>query len=172
MLLDGFTHSTGFRLLHRCYTTFQSEEICRELHRSATPKRVQYMALTDYAFQVIERSNSSVFPGHMMFSCLAVECQESYYNGSSPIDFQIKKNLAEAQTPLMKGLSTMTMFQHMCTGWPATTRNPPHRIYIPPGNTLPKILMVNALFDPATPYTMAANMRDEIGKDRVSLVTR
>jgi hypothetical protein len=72
----------------------------------------------------------------------------------------------------MAGLSAIYGFQDQCIGWPKPERNRPHRVDIPMTSKLPTILMVNTVYDPGTSYAMAANVRDEIGGDRVSLITR
>ncbi|HEV7897271.1 MAG TPA: alpha/beta hydrolase [Planosporangium sp.] len=41
-----------------------------------------------------------------------------------------------------------------CIGWPATVRNPQHRLKVAGA---PPILMLNSRYDPATPYQWAVN---------------
>ena len=85
---------------------------------------------------------------------------------------KIKETSGESQFPLMAGLSAIYGFQDQCIGWPKPERNRPHKVDIPRTSKLPTILMVNTMYDPATSYDMAANVRDEIGGDRVSFITR
>ena len=117
-------------------------------------------------------SRQTAYNTSRYYDNFAVSCQDYLHGDKSATDVQFKQSIAAIKTPLMKGMSTMYIFQHMCVGWPAPVRNPPHKIDIPRSENLPHILLVNALYDPATPYPMAVNLRNEIGKDRAALVTR
>ncbi|XXG94237.1 hypothetical protein Hte_000491 [Hypoxylon texense] len=123
-------------------------------------------------FNTPANANRSAYENSTPFAAIAIACQDWAHPDSTAEDIRLKEVLAGSQTPLMKGLSNAYQFQLGCIGWPANVRNPPHPISIPRTGKLPKILITEAVYDPATPYTWGMQLREEIGKDRAVLVTK
>ncbi|KAI1381945.1 alpha/beta-hydrolase [Hypoxylon crocopeplum] len=94
------------------------------------------------------------------------------HHDNTSLDIKLKEALAGSQTPLLNGMSAAHGFQLACVGWPGNDRNPPHSISIPWRGNQPNILIVDAIYDPATPLTWGMQLREEIGKDRVVMVLR
>ncbi|MET1073008.1 MAG: alpha/beta hydrolase, partial [Umezawaea sp.] len=69
--------------------------------------------------------------------------------------------------PHMRGSALGHRAVASCIGYPAKANNPQHRLRI---TTAPKILMLNALHDPATAYAWAANAHKQ-SRDKTVLLT-
>ncbi|KAI2471110.1 alpha/beta-hydrolase [Annulohypoxylon bovei var. microspora] len=128
----------------------------------------EYTTLLSFPSAIRNAYNNSA-----AYSNLAIVCQDWYHNDQSAVDIKLKHTLALTQTPLMMGFSpTYRLFQVNCIGWPAPTRNPPHRISIPRTPKLPTILMVDSLRDPATSLAWGTQLREEIGRDRTVMIAK
>ncbi|KAI0381469.1 alpha/beta-hydrolase [Hypomontagnella monticulosa] len=127
-----------------------------------------------YALQLTSPSESrTVYNNSAAYSNLAVVCQDWYHDDKSAEDIKVKHMIAMSHTPLMMGFDpTYRLFQVNCIGWPAPTRNPPHKISIPRTARMPTVLMVESLRDPATPLSWSAQMRSEIGTDRTVMIAK
>ncbi|KAI1779582.1 alpha/beta-hydrolase [Hypoxylon cercidicola] len=123
-------------------------------------------------YQTYPAANSSAYVNSAPFAAIAIACQDWTHHDNMAEDIRLKEVLTTSEAPLMKGLSNAYQFQLGCIGWPANIRNPPHPISIPRTEKLPKILITEAIYDPATPFTWGMQLREEIGKDRVVLVTK
>jgi pimeloyl-ACP methyl ester carboxylesterase len=80
------------------------------------------------------------------------------------------KALEAAETALapdLRGVSRGHNVAAACVGLPEKVSNPQHRLDI---RNAPKILMLNSLYDPATPYSWAANAHRQ-SKDTTVLLT-
>jgi pimeloyl-ACP methyl ester carboxylesterase len=100
-----------------------------------------------------------------------IECNDRI-NDDTIASMQAKALEAESSTPLFSGITVETAFESACIGWPTLPRNPPHAVDIPHNTTLPVILMVSNLYDPATPYSWGTKVQQEIGDSRTRRVTR
>lgn len=117
--------------------------------------------------------SQTVYNNSAAYSSLAVVCQDWHHDDKSVEDIKIKHMIARSQTPLMMGVDpAYSLFQVNCIGWPAATRNPPHKISIPRTASMPTILMVESFHDPAAPLTWGAQMRSEIGTDRTVMIAK
>ncbi|KAI0378024.1 alpha/beta-hydrolase [Hypomontagnella monticulosa] len=120
-------------------------------------------------------SNSSariVYDNANSFANLAITCQDWAHHDTTAEDLKLKQQLARTQSFLLNGLSPAHAFQLQCIGWPGNTRNPPHAISIPKTAKLPKVLITETIYDPATTMTWGMQLREEIGKDRVVFVLK
>ena len=107
------------------------------------------------------------------FAGTVVPCLDFDHGESSPTDLQRKKTYADDRASFMGGLSKIYLMQQQCVGWPAPSRNRPHKIDIPKWNDgLFKIVLVTSENDPATPRSMAKRVQEQIGKERSFLITR
>jgi hypothetical protein len=100
-----------------------------------------------------------------------IECNDRI-NDDTITSMRAKALEAKSSTPLFSGITGETAFESACIGWPASTRNPPHPVDIPHNTTLPVILMVSNLYDPATPCSWGTKVQQEIGDARTRRVTR
>lgn len=117
--------------------------------------------------QLTPSETKTAYNNSAAFSNTAIVCQDWYHDDQSAADIQVKETVAASQAPLMLDFSAgYRLFQLNCVGWPRPARNPPHRISIPRTGTMPTVLMVSSLRDPATPIAWGAQLRAEIGKDR------
>lgn len=106
-----------------------------------------------------------------LYSLNAISCQD-WGHADSPAHERFKELFASSETPLLNGVSAISRIQQACIGWPAPKRNPPHRIRIPKTPSMAHILMLNNLYDPATPFASAINLQQELGDDRAILLAR
>ena len=74
-------------------------------------------------------------------------------------DILVKQQLLESIAPHTKGPSAYFSSHINCIGWPVPPKNPPHRLQIA---GVPHMLMLNALYDPATPWTWALSVQGQI----------
>ncbi|KAI2606705.1 alpha/beta-hydrolase [Hypoxylon sp. NC1633] len=116
--------------------------------------------------------SASAYDNSPKFGGLAIVCQDWAHHDNTSQDLKVKQVLAGSEAPLLNGLAPAHLFQLSCIGWPGNDRNPPHAISIPRTKKMPKILIVNAIYDPATPLTWAMQLREEIGEDRVVMIVR
>ncbi|KAI8964846.1 alpha/beta-hydrolase [Daldinia sp. FL1419] len=119
-----------------------------------------------------DTSAASVYSNSAMLAGLAIVCQDWAHHDTAAEDIKLKQVLARSQAPLMNGMSTAHRFQLPCIGWSGNVRNPAHRISIPRPSRLPRVLLVDTIYDSATPLPWGMQLREEIGKDRTVLVLR
>jgi pimeloyl-ACP methyl ester carboxylesterase len=91
------------------------------------------------------------------YANIAVGCQDWFHSSNSVWDIKLKNLLVSGIAPHTKGVCQSYTYQVSCIGWPAPLSNPP--------NLLPDIrfsakpmLIVNALYDPATSYQWAQSV--------------
>ena len=119
----------------------------------------------------------STTPPQATSSALAVEVAQNPFPAVFCQDFQFRvKNshefvglVADARrlAPHVRGSSLGHYAMASCVGYPAKANNPQHRLRI---TTAPKILMLNALHDPATAYAWADNAHKQ-SRDKTVLLT-
>ncbi|XDG05418.1 hypothetical protein ABKA04_005033 [Annulohypoxylon sp. FPYF3050] len=115
----------------------------------------------------------TAYNNSLLYSNTAIVCQDWHHNDQSALDIKLKHTLVKTHAPLMMGFSpTYREFELNCIGWPAPTRNPPHKISIPRTPNMPTILMVESLRDPATALAWGTQLREEIGRDRVVMISK
>ncbi|KAI2633788.1 alpha/beta-hydrolase [Hypomontagnella submonticulosa] len=117
-------------------------------------------------------SAKSIYDNSATFANLAISCQDWAHHDTTAEDLKLKQELARSEAFLLNGLSSPYGFQLQCIGWPNNLRNPPHAISIPRTSKLPKILITETIYDPATPMAWGMQLREEIGKDRVVIVLK
>ncbi|EXJ71314.1 uncharacterized protein A1O5_05120 [Cladophialophora psammophila CBS 110553] len=93
------------------------------------------------------------------FSQSAISCQDWMWN-SSWAEWTNRQDLLRSVSPRLQGVSEVTAAQAVCLGWPSPVVNPEKPLNVTGVST--NILVVNALFDPETPYEMAVNLQTEI----------
>jgi pimeloyl-ACP methyl ester carboxylesterase len=98
---------------------------------------------------------------------LAVSCQDWDFSVRDYSDYaeyvERVQRVAKDLGPSPDSLKQMVW----CAGWPSKISNPQHRLDV---TESPKVLVVNALHDPATSYAWARNVARQLG-DRAALVT-
>ncbi|KAI4865126.1 hypothetical protein F4820DRAFT_448339 [Hypoxylon rubiginosum] len=72
----------------------------------------------------------------------------------------------------MKDLPNAYQFQLGYIGWPANIKDPSHPISISRTGNPAKVPVSEAVYDPATPHICGMQRREDIGKDKVVLVTK
>ena len=105
-----------------------------------------------------------------VYSNVAISCQD-FPHVTSATEMTWWQQIAKYDFPYLRGITPALSFLHQCVGWPASKRNPPHRISIP--ETLAsKVLLVTNIYDPATPSAWGVQLQHEIGEDRAVLIER
>ncbi|WNV89901.1 alpha/beta fold hydrolase [Umezawaea sp. Da 62-37] len=97
----------------------------------------------------------------------AVFCQDYQYRVADNRELAALVADAKRVAPHMRGSALGHRAVASCVGYPAKANNPQHRLRI---TTAPKILMLNALHDPATAYAWAANAHKQ-SRDKTVLLT-
>ena len=132
-------------------------------------------AFLDDATAAVVRVPSNSSPAYATAFYYATNVIERNHriNDDTLTSMRAKALEAKSSTPLFSGITTETVFESACIGWPTGTRNPPHPVDIPHTNTtLPVILIVSNLYDPGTPYSWGTKVQQEIGDVRTKKVTR
>lgn len=94
------------------------------------------------------------------FSQNGISCQDWTWDTASWAEWTNRQSLLRSVSPRLQGVSEVTAAQAVCLGWPSPVVNPERPLNVTGAST--HILLVNALFDPETPYEMAVNMQTEI----------
>jgi pimeloyl-ACP methyl ester carboxylesterase len=115
------------------------------------PARVSALA----ADEVVDTVFTSVF------------CQDWHLPVRDFAEYRALDALERAVSPHMRGGGRAHSSITACAGWPGPVNNPQHRLDV---DGAPKILMVNALYDPATAYAWAANAHRQ-SRDTTVLLT-
>lgn len=118
-----------------------------------------------------EARNDTDYNTSQAYAEYIITCNDRAQTDSATY-WAMKDVATRSETPLMRGVSPELEFQTGCIGWPATINNPPHSFNSTSTSRLPRILMVSNLVDPATPYSMAMQLQEEIGEDKATLVMR
>ena len=101
-----------------------------------------------------------------------IQCNDRI-NDDTLVSMRAKALEGESSTPFLGGITSEAMFESACVGWPTLGRNPPHAVDIDSDNmTMPAILMVSNIYDPATPYSWGTKAQQEIGDSHTRRVTR
>lgn len=101
-----------------------------------------------------------------------IECNDRI-NDDTLVSMRAKYLEADTSTPLFRGITSEAAFESACVGWPTLGRNPPHETDIQFSNTtMPVVLMVSNLYDPATPYSWGSKVQQEVGDSNTRRVTR
>ena len=117
-----------------------------------------YRAVNGEAFYL---SPHASHVGNMDFVDRAVICLDWEHTPSNLSDVMKMEHLVASKGPHVQFRHSGVQYnqQFGCIGWPAATKNPPHR---PKMDGVPPILLVNSLYDPATGYAWAASVHDQI----------
>ena len=138
------------------------------LFQNATPESTGWDTLSQAISQAAEGNatllssplatseTSPLFPG------LAIGCQDWLHESTSLADLTYKINMASATAPRTRGASQSYYYQTNCLGWPAPTRNPQRRLRKSVLKA-PRMLLVNALHDPATSIVWATEIQRQLG---------
>lgn len=86
-------------------------------------------------------------------------CQDWFHN-STWTEWQNRYNRLLSISPHVKGVSWTTNVLSACQSWPAPIVNPPKPLNITSIST--NVLLVNALYDPQTPYKYAVSLQRAI----------
>ncbi|KAF5012102.1 hypothetical protein FDECE_1819 [Fusarium decemcellulare] len=108
------------------------------------------------------------FTDSALFTFLATACCDFSQEPRSFHAVRQKQMLTSVFAPLTAGASASYMIQTTCIGWQHSVSNPPKAVKI---RGVPKILVVNALYDPSTSYTWALGVAEQFGNSAV-LLTR
>ncbi|KAL9041288.1 MAG: hypothetical protein Q9214_004161 [Letrouitia sp. 1 TL-2023] len=92
---------------------------------------------------------------------IAIGCQDWLHESTSLADLKYKINMASATAPQTRGTSQSFYYQTNCLGWPAPNTNPQRRLR-PKVSEAPPILLVNALYDPATSIVWATEIQSQV----------
>ncbi|KAK6531949.1 hypothetical protein TWF694_003113 [Orbilia ellipsospora] len=95
------------------------------------------------------------------YSNIAIGCQDWLHASTALDDVLAKMRTAIAIAPHSKGISQSYTYQTSCIGWPAPVTNPQH-VLKPKALTAPPMLMINALYDPATSYSWATGVAAQL----------
>ena len=98
-------------------------------------------------------------PTNLEFSMAAVSCQDWTFDFTWA-EWVNRDNLLSSLSPLLQGVSEVSGAQTICLKWPSPVVNPQKAINITHASA--NILLVNALWDPQTPYKWAVNMQRQI----------
>ena len=107
-------------------------------------------------------------PSNLDFSTAAISCQDWTFEYTWP-EWVNRDSLLRSVSPLLQGVSQISVAQAICLNWPSPVVNPEKPINITHAST--NILLVNALWDPQTPYEWAVNLQRQI-KGSVLLTRR
>jgi pimeloyl-ACP methyl ester carboxylesterase len=94
-----------------------------------------------------------------LFGERAVVCLD-WGSSADLSDILYKQQLAASIAPHTQGATQTYDAQTRCIGWPAPVNNPPREAHF--NQNPPRMLMVNALYDPETSYTWAVALREQI----------
>ncbi|OQV07199.1 hypothetical protein CLAIMM_11665 [Cladophialophora immunda] len=97
-------------------------------------------------------------PTHQDFSQLAIACQD-WYHSSTWAEWVNRDNLLRSASPRLQGVTWTVFIQAMCQSWASPLANPPKPLNVTHTGVSNPILLVNAFWDPQTPYSMAVNMQ-------------
>lgn len=96
------------------------------------------------------------------FSFLGVVCKDWAPTSKNYIDLQLKRQMTTALAPHSRGNSQTYETQSYCIGWTSPPTNTQHTLNPKKVAKLPKIMLVNALWDPSTSIAWANSLRLEI----------
>ncbi|KAI1452167.1 alpha/beta-hydrolase [Annulohypoxylon moriforme] len=160
-------HTLGL-IYSKAFFPYLSEAIGHALSQYDGSIFAEYTTILSFPSEARNAYNNSA-----SYSNTAIVCQDWHHNDQSAVDIKLKHTLVSTHAPLMMGFSpAYSLFALNCIGWPAPTRNPPHKISIPRVPNMPTILMVDSLHDPATGLAWGTQLREEIGKDRTVMIAK
>ena len=93
------------------------------------------------------------------FARRAVLCLDWFHSSKSVSDLLYKQQLLASTAPHTHGAGGTWEAQTSCIGWPVPIQNPPHQVDV---QGAPPMLLVNSLYDPATSYTWAVGVKEQI----------
>ncbi|RFU26835.1 hypothetical protein B7463_g9506, partial [Scytalidium lignicola] len=93
---------------------------------------------------------------HSDFSQNAIFCQD-WLHSNTWTEFVNTDNLLRSVSPHLQGVTWFAFMEVMCQNWPSPITNPQRPINIT-GTSAP-ILLVNAIYDPQSPYAMAVTLQ-------------
>lgn len=101
-------------------------------------------------------------PNHSSFSFLGIACKDWAPTSKSYVDLALKRQMTSALSPHTRGNTQIYESQSSCIGWaspPVQARDilDPKQV-----NKLPKVLLVNSLWDPSTSIAWANALRLKI----------
>ncbi|KAM0432238.1 hypothetical protein ACHAPT_004776 [Fusarium lateritium] len=109
------------------------------------------------------------FNDSMLFAFLATICNDFGEVTKTFAGIRAKEIEAKVFAPLTGGASAAYMVQTGCIGWRHRNSNPPRPVQISGG--IPKVLVVNGIYDPSTSYAWAMGVSRQFG-DQGVLLTR
>ncbi|KAI4161920.1 MAG: hypothetical protein LQ342_004486 [Letrouitia transgressa] len=92
---------------------------------------------------------------------IAIGCQDWLHESTNLADLRYKISMASTTAPQTRGTSQSFYYQTNCLGWPPPTTNPQRRLR-PRVSEAPVILLVNALYDPATSIVWATEIQSQV----------
>jgi pimeloyl-ACP methyl ester carboxylesterase len=124
------------------------------------------------AVLTVPNNSTPPFVTAVSYATNVIQCNDRI-NDDTLVSMRAKALEGRTSTPLFGGMTSEAAFESACVGWPTLDRNPPHAIDIDFDNTtMPAILMVSNLYDPATPYSWGTKVQQEIGNSHTRRVTR
>ena len=108
------------------------------------------------------------------YAYTAISCQDWNRTLLSWPEYQVKMHMASIIAPRTRGQGEFWRLQARCMNWPAPVVNLPHSIQPTFRDRKSKtpVLLVNALWDPATAYAWAVSLARQFGERNAVLLSR
>ncbi|KAH8801363.1 Alpha/Beta hydrolase protein [Xylogone sp. PMI_703] len=121
-----------------------------------------YPILAEYVYEALNGNATGLSwawytgPTHSDFSQNAIFCQD-WLHSNTWTEWVNRDNLLRSVSPHLQGVTWFPYVELMCQGWPAPITTPQRPTNI--SGTSAPILLVNALYDPQSPYSMAVTLQ-------------